>query len=143
MKKYLAEKHQISYPYTPEQNGLAERKHKHYVELGLSMMFQSHLPLHLWVEALSAANYIINLLPSEVLDNKSPFEKLYVRKPAYEDFRVLGSAYYPCLQSLQAHKLEPKIHAMCFCWVQQPIQGISLYVFPNRKILYFKACDLQ
>lgn len=79
MQRLFKEKgiqHKISCPYTPEQNGLAERKHRHCVELALSMMFHSHLPLHLWVEAFSTAIYIINLLPSPVLGNQSPFEKL-------------------------------------------------------------------
>lgn len=31
----------LSCPYTPQQNGLAERKHRHIIELGLSLLFQS------------------------------------------------------------------------------------------------------
>ncbi|CAA7053586.1 unnamed protein product [Microthlaspi erraticum] len=37
--------HLLSCPYTPQQNGLAERKHRHVVELGLSMLFHSNTPL--------------------------------------------------------------------------------------------------
>lgn len=36
--------HQISCPYTPQQNGRAERKHRHIVETGLAMLFHSHVP---------------------------------------------------------------------------------------------------
>lgn len=36
--------HQVSYPFTPEQNGCAERKHRHVVETGLGMHFTTHLP---------------------------------------------------------------------------------------------------
>src|SRR5690606_6758572 len=41
----------ISCPYTLQQNGLAERKHRHVTELGLSMLFQAKLPQKYWVEA--------------------------------------------------------------------------------------------
>ena len=34
----------FSFPHTPQQNGLAERKHRHFVELGLSLLFQSKAP---------------------------------------------------------------------------------------------------
>jgi|GEM_PF-6711430 len=32
------------YVDTPEQNGVAERKHKHMVETGLSLLFNANLP---------------------------------------------------------------------------------------------------
>lgn len=36
--------HQVSCPHTPEQNGCAERKHRHIVETGLTLLFQTSLP---------------------------------------------------------------------------------------------------
>ena len=36
--------HQLSCPYSPQQNGVLERKHKQIVESGLSMLHQSKLP---------------------------------------------------------------------------------------------------
>lgn len=52
--------HQISCPYTPEQNGLAERKHRHIVETELTLLFHANVPLILWVDALLKAVYLIN-----------------------------------------------------------------------------------
>ena len=137
MKKFLSDKgilHRISCPYTPEQNGLAERKHRHCVELGLSMMFQCHLPLHLWVEAFSTANHIINLLPSVVLENISPFEKLYKSKPDYEVLRVVGSACFPCLRPIQAHKFEPKSLQCVFMGYSNQYKGYRCLYPPTGKI---------
>lgn len=48
-------------PYTPQQNGLAERKQRHIIKLGLSMMFQSKVPQKIWVEALFTT-YFLHLL---------------------------------------------------------------------------------
>lgn len=36
--------HQVSYPFTPEQNGCAERKHGHVIETGLTFLFNAHMP---------------------------------------------------------------------------------------------------
>ena len=57
----------ISCPHTPEQNGIAERKHKHITEMGLSLLFQAKMPKRYWLEAFLTAVYLINHLPTLVL----------------------------------------------------------------------------
>ncbi|GJZ79406.1 retrovirus-related pol polyprotein from transposon TNT 1-94 [Tanacetum coccineum] len=66
--------HRFSCPYTPQQNGRAERKHRHIVETGLAMLFNAHVPASYWVDAFTTATFIINRLPTPLLKNKSPFE---------------------------------------------------------------------
>lgn len=102
-------KHYLSCPHTPEQNGLAERKHRHITELKMSMMFQGHLPPTLWVGAFLTANFIINLLPSSV-HNKAmiPYEQIRGRAPDYSTIRVLGCVCYPYLKPYSHHKFDPK-----------------------------------
>lgn len=102
-------KHILSCPHTPEQNGLAERRHRHIKELGLSMLFQSHLPSTLWVEALFTASFLSNLLPTKV-NNKmqSPYELLNGKAPVYTALRVFGCACYPYLMPYSQHKFDPK-----------------------------------
>ncbi|KAK9209418.1 hypothetical protein WN944_001784 [Citrus x changshan-huyou] len=46
---------QTSCPYTPQQNGVAERKHRHIMETAITMLFESSLPLKYWVEAILTA----------------------------------------------------------------------------------------
>lgn len=99
----------ISCPYTPQQNGIAERKHRHITELGLSMLFDSKVPLKYWVEAFFIANFISNLLPSSSLPNqKSPYETLLVKKPEYSFLRVFCCPCYPLLRPYSANKFEPR-----------------------------------
>lgn len=63
-----------SCPYTSAQNGRAERKHRHVVESGLTLLAQAKMPLHYWWEAFSTAVFLINRLPTQVLGNKSPYQ---------------------------------------------------------------------
>ena len=79
-KNYLAKcgiLHQISCPHTPEQNGVAERKHRHMVETGLTLLYQPNLPQNLWVDAFLTVVRLINRMSSTVLKKKSPFFQLY------------------------------------------------------------------
>lgn len=53
----------MSCPYTYQQNGRAERKHKHFGELSLTLLAQAEIPLSYWWEAFSTAIYLINRIP--------------------------------------------------------------------------------
>ncbi|KAM1547885.1 hypothetical protein ACFX1Z_009145 [Malus domestica] len=73
--------HQKSCPYTPEQNGLAERKHKHIVETAITLLQNAKLPSKFWSYACQTATYLINRMPSSVIDHNSPFESLHSAIP--------------------------------------------------------------
>ncbi|XP_019225588.1 PREDICTED: uncharacterized protein LOC109207161 [Nicotiana attenuata] len=75
--------HQKTCPYTPQQNGVVERKHKYLLETARALLYQSKLPIKYWGECTLTATFIINELPSNVLNNKSPFELLYNKKPNF------------------------------------------------------------
>lgn len=66
--------HRVSCLYTLQQNGRAECKHRHIIEMGMSMLFPTHAPAHFWFDAFATVTYIINRLPSTILNNKLPFE---------------------------------------------------------------------
>lgn len=65
--------HRLTCPYTSEQNGIAEHKHRHITETGLSLLAQSHLSNKYWVDAFLTAIYLINRMPTPVLHNNSPY----------------------------------------------------------------------
>ena len=86
LKSYLSV-HEISHyttaPHTPWQNGMFERRHRHIVETGLTLLIDAHMPLSYWPYAFQAATYLINRMPTSTLNNKSPFEKLFKQLPNY------------------------------------------------------------
>ncbi|TYK10642.1 Retrovirus-related Pol polyprotein from transposon TNT 1-94 [Cucumis melo var. makuwa] len=97
--------HRITCPYTSKQNDIVERKHRYIMEMGLTLLSQATLPLSFWDEAFSTSVYLINRLPTPVLDNISPLEKLFCRKPNFPSLRVFGCKCYPYLRPYQSHKL--------------------------------------
>ncbi|RVW39091.1 Retrovirus-related Pol polyprotein from transposon TNT 1-94 [Vitis vinifera] len=64
--------HQSSCIDTPQQNGVAERKNRHLMEVARSLMIASNVPKQLWGEAVLTATYLINRMPSRILQFKTP-----------------------------------------------------------------------
>lgn len=82
--------HRLSYPHTSEQNGFVERRHRHVVETGLTLLAQSGVPMRFWNFAFKTAAYLINRMPSRTSSNISPFEHLFNSKPDLSFLRVFG-----------------------------------------------------
>ncbi|KAE8672779.1 1,4-dihydroxy-2-naphthoate polyprenyltransferase [Hibiscus syriacus] len=98
--------HRLSCPSTFEQNGKAERKHRHVVEMGLALLSQASLPLKFWSYSFISAVYLINRLPTKVLNGKSPFQVLHQQSPDYSMLRVFSCACFPLVRPFNHHKLE-------------------------------------
>jgi hypothetical protein len=104
--KQIGISHHVSCPYAHQQNGSAERKHRHIVEVGLSLLAHTHMPLKFWDEAFLAATYLINRLPTKILDFSTPFERLFHEKPNYSGLRTFDCSCWPNLQPFNTHKLQ-------------------------------------
>jgi hypothetical protein len=97
--------HRVSCPHTHQQNGSAERKHRHIVETGLALLAHAHVPIKFWDDAFLTATYLINRMPTHVIDNTSPLERLFHTPPNYSMLRVFGCACWPHLWPYNKHKL--------------------------------------
>ncbi|XP_060183246.1 uncharacterized protein LOC132613224 [Lycium barbarum] len=82
--------HQTSGAYSPQQNGGAKRKHKHILEVCRAIRFQGHIPIKYWGHCVLAAVYLINRMPSQVINNKSPDQIPHGTIPSLSHLKVLG-----------------------------------------------------
>ncbi|CAL9003955.1 unnamed protein product [Prunus brigantina] len=61
---------QFSMAYTPQQNGVVERKNRTVVEMAKAMLHGKELPYYLWAEAVHTAVYLLNRCPTKALETK-------------------------------------------------------------------------
>ncbi|KAM0003914.1 putative RNA-directed DNA polymerase [Helianthus debilis subsp. tardiflorus] len=117
LKPYLTS-HGISHyttpPHTPEQNGVAERRHRHVVETGLALLHYANLPQTFWSHAFQTATYLINRLPTPILSNKTPCDMLFGKPPDYTKLKPFGCLCYPWLRPYTTSKLQSRSHSCIF-----------------------------
>ena len=69
-------------PYSPQQNGVVERRNQTVVGMARSMMKAKGIPTRFWDEAVTTTVFILNRAPTKDLKGKTPFEAWYGRKPS-------------------------------------------------------------
>ena len=55
--------HEVTTPYTPEQNGIAEMKNRTLKDMMNAMLISSGMPTNMWGEAILSACYVLNRVP--------------------------------------------------------------------------------
>lgn len=124
--------HQITCPYTPQQNGLAERKHRHIIELSLASMSHASIPNKYWDEVFSSIVYLINRLPSH--SSQIPFTTLFNKDPDYSLLRVLGCLCFPYTLPYNEHKLQLRALPCVFLGYASTQKGYRCLHLPTNKI---------
>jgi hypothetical protein len=111
VEEYLEEegiKHEFSAPYTPQQNGVVERKNWTLIDMARTMLGEFKTPERFWSEVVNTACYAINRLYLHRLLKKTSYELLTCNKPNVSYFRVFGSKCYILVKKGRHSKFAPK-----------------------------------
>jgi transposase InsO family protein len=113
-------------PYTPQQNGVVERKNRTFKEMANCMIQSKGLRLKYWVEAINCANYIVNRTPTKALKNITPEEYWTKIKPDVSHFRVCGSISWAHIPDENRKALHPKSEKCIFVGYSKDVKGYIL-----------------
>ena len=117
----------LTIPYTPQQNGVAERRNRTLLDMVRSMMAQANLPIIFWGDALLSATYILNRVPSKNVLT-TPYELWNGRKPLLDHLRPWESAGYVHNPTHRYGKLGPKATKMVFIRYPEHSKGYVMYL---------------
>jgi hypothetical protein len=100
--------HEFFTAYTPQQNGLVERKNRTLIDMARTMLGEYKTPDRFWSEAVNMACHAINRLYLHRLLKKMAYELLTDNKPNVSYFRVLGANATFWLREVGIQSLLPK-----------------------------------
>lgn len=99
--------HELSAPYVPQQNGIAERKNRSLKNMMNAMLVSSGLPDEMWGEAVLSACHVLNRVPHKRLD-KTPYELWKGYPPNLSFLRVWGCLAKVGLPDYKKSNIGPK-----------------------------------
>jgi hypothetical protein len=82
---------QLTAPYSPSQNGVAERMNRTLVELARAMITGSKLPEFLWENAVAHAAYVRNRAYTTSISEMTPYQAWFGNKPNVSHLREFGA----------------------------------------------------
>lgn len=125
----------LTAPYTPQQNGVAERKNRTILDMVRSMLKSKKLPKEFWAEAVQCAIYVQNRCPHTKLDDQTPQEAWSGQKPTVSHFKIFGSVAYAHVPDQQRTKLEDKSKRYIFIGYDEKTKGYKLLDPISKKVV--------
>ncbi|KAB2626152.1 hypothetical protein D8674_017812 [Pyrus ussuriensis x Pyrus communis] len=128
-------KRQLTTTYTPQQNGVAERKNQTVMNMVRSMLSEKKLPKTLWPEAVNWAIYVLNRCPTLAVKDITPQEAWSGIKPTVEHLRVFGSLAHVHVPDVKRGKLDDKSFTCILLGVSEESKGYRLFDPIAKKII--------
>jgi hypothetical protein len=99
-------KQELSAPYSPQQNGVAERSWETIMGMARCLLNDAGLSKIYWAEAVKHAVYLLNRLPTSALNGNTPYQAWHGKHAQLDNLRVFGAKVW--VQVEDRRKLDDK-----------------------------------
>jgi hypothetical protein len=128
-------KHFTTTPYSPQQNGVVERRNQMVVEMARCLLKTMNVPPEFWGEAVCTAVYILNRSPTKSLDKKTPFEAWFGKKPRVSHLKTFGCTAHVKLIGPGLAKLSDRSKKMIFIGYEVGTKGYRFFDPTAKKLV--------
>jgi hypothetical protein len=126
--KNVGIKRELTTPYNPQQNGVAERKKKTIMEAVKTMIHDQDLHMCLWAEAVMTIVYVQNRLSHSALGFKTPEEMFTGKKPKVSHLKIFGCPVFIHIPKEKRNKLEPSGKKGIFVGYYEVSKAFRIYI---------------
>jgi hypothetical protein len=127
-------KHFTTAQYTPQQNGVVERRNRTVVEMARCLLKSKGLPAEFWGEAVSTAVYLLNRALTKSLQGRTPYEAWYNKKPKVHHLRTFGIVVYVKNIGPGISKLTDRSTKMVFVGYENGTKAYRVYDPAAKKL---------
>lgn len=133
--KYSGIKRQLTTAYTPQQNGVAERKNRTVMNMVRSMLSNKEIPKTFWAEAVNWSIYVLNRCPTLILNNVTPEEAWTGVKPSVEHFRIFGCLAHAHVPEARRTKLDNRSTTCVLLGLSEESKAYRLFDPIAKKVI--------
>uniref|UniRef100_A0A2N9FP23 Integrase catalytic domain-containing protein n=1 Tax=Fagus sylvatica TaxID=28930 RepID=A0A2N9FP23_FAGSY len=126
---------QLTVAYTPQQNGVAERKNRTIMNMVRSMLSEKQIPKNFWPEAVNWTAHVLNRSPTLVVKDMTPEEAWSGVKPNVDYFRVFGCIGHVHVSDSKRKKLDDKSFQCVLLGMSEESKAYRLYDPASKKIV--------
>ena len=119
-------KQQFTTAYTPQQNGIAERKNRTILDMTRTMLKEKCLTKNFWAEAVACTAYLLNRCPSKSVKNMTPQEAWSDYKPSVSHIRIFGCIAYAQVPETKRKKLDDRGEKCIFIGYSEELKAYKL-----------------
>lgn len=134
---------QLTVPYTSSQNPLVEAKNRYMQEGAKALLQQASLSQKFWAEAIQTFTYLQNLLSTEALVEKTPYEYWTGHRPRITHLRVFGSVVYACVPKDLHRKFDNPAQKSVFIGYTEGVKGYKIYDPGSGKVSFARAAKFD
>ena len=124
----------LTAPYTPQQNGVVERRNRTLLEMVRSILKHMHVPNYMWGEAVRHACYLINRVATRSLDSQTPYKVFKGRKPSVKHLKIFGCIGYVKTEPPNLRKLDDRSRALVHLGTEPGSKAYRMYDPSSRRI---------
>ena len=128
-------KRHLTAPYSPQQNGVVERRNRTLMEMTRSMMKHMSVPSYLWGEAVRHSTYLIHRVATRTLRLQTPYECYKKKKPNVGHLRVFGCVCYAKNEAPHLKKLDDRSRELVHLGIEPGSKAYRLYDPTNRRVV--------
>ena len=140
---YPRVKFEYTVPYTPEENGVAERLNRTIITVVRAMLIEARLPHQYWNLAAEAASYTRNRSPVAGIGWKTPEELYSGQKPDVKHLRIWGCKCYIHIPHQLRNKLDPVAWTGIFVGYEPTVRHYRVYNPRKPKIYTTRNIDFE
>jgi hypothetical protein len=121
-------KRELTTPYNPQQNGVAERKNIIVMEAMKTMIHDQDIPMHLWAEAARTTIYVQNRLSHCALGFKTPEEMFSEKNLEVSHLKLFGCPIFVYIPKEKGTKLDPSGKKGIFVGYCEVTKAFIIYI---------------